>query len=163
MAPIDPRCTIGTKIKTKAVHFTSLVKFSRRYGANKKTIILVGTVLEVEIGPKATALGRHRTFVVARFDLGGGSIKVAIINICSVKLHTLEPPRPSTGGNGGERAAAAATTTNGDKTVIGSVSVRVFEAPAPYPLNDEAFRVVVAQPMGKTLGRLLSPLTEAGG
>ena len=31
-----PRCTIGTNIKTKAVHVTSLVKFLRRYGANNK-------------------------------------------------------------------------------------------------------------------------------
>ena len=46
----------------------------RRYIANKKTIIIVGTVLELEIGPKATALGRLRTFVVTRFDLGGGAM-----------------------------------------------------------------------------------------
>ena len=39
---------------------------------NKETIILVGTVLEVEIGPKATALGRRRNFVVGKFYLGGG-------------------------------------------------------------------------------------------
>ena len=30
---------------------------------NKKTRILVGTVLEVEIGPKATALDRCRNFL----------------------------------------------------------------------------------------------------
>ena len=61
----------------------------------------VGTVLEVEIGPKATALGRRRTFVVARFDLGGGAMKVATINIRSFKLHTPEPTCPSTGGDVG--------------------------------------------------------------
>ena len=83
MAPIDPRCTIGTKIDTKAVHATSLDKCSRRYGANKKIIIIVGTVLEVEIGPKETALGRCRTFFITRFDLGGGAMKVATINIWS--------------------------------------------------------------------------------
>ena len=77
-----------TKIETKAVHVTSLAKCSRRYGANKRTRILVGTVLEVEIGPKAIALGRRRNFVVARFDLVGGAMKVATTNICSVKLHT---------------------------------------------------------------------------
>ena len=101
MAPTNPRCTIGTKINTKAVHVTSLAEGSRRYRANKKTIILVDTVLEVEIGPKETALGRRRTFVVARFYLGGGAMKVDTINIRSVKLHTLEPPRPDTGGDGG--------------------------------------------------------------
>ena len=65
MAPTDPRYTIRTNMDTKAVHVTSLAKCFRRYGANKKTRILVGTVLEVEIGPKTTALGRCRTFVVA--------------------------------------------------------------------------------------------------
>ena len=42
-------------------------------------------------------------------------MKVTTINIRSVKLHTPEPPRPSTGGDGGERAAAATTTTTGEK------------------------------------------------
>ena len=81
----------------------------RRYGANKKTRILVGTVLEVEIGPMATTLGRRRSFVVEKFDLGGGYMKVATINIRSVKLHTPEPLCNSTDDYGGERSAAAAT------------------------------------------------------
>ena len=58
------------------MHVTSLVDCSRRYGANKRTIILVGTVLEVEIGPKLTALGKRRTFVVVIFDLGRGSMNI---------------------------------------------------------------------------------------
>ena len=64
-------------------------------------------------------------------------MKVTTINIRSVKLHTPEPPRPSTGGNGGDRAAAADTDTNGDTTVTYPVSVQVFKAPAPDSLNDE--------------------------
>ena len=126
MAPTDPRCTIGTKINTKDVHFTSLDECSRRYGANKKTIILVGTVLEAEIRLKATALGRRTTLVVARFDLGGGAMKVATINIRSVKLHTTEPPCPSNSGDGGERAASATTTTTGGITITDPVSVNFF-------------------------------------
>ena len=126
MAPTDPRCTIGTKIKTKALHVTSLDEFSGRYGANKKTSILVGTVLEVEIGPKVTSLGRRRAFVVVGFDLGGGAMKVATINIRSFKIHTPEPPCPSTGGDGEERSAAATTTTTGDTTVTDPVSIQVF-------------------------------------
>ena len=126
MAPTDPRCTIVTKIDTKAVHVTSLDECSRRYRANKKTIIIVGTVLEVEIFPKATSLGRRRTFVVAIFDAGGGDMKVATINIRSVKLHTPEPPRPYTGGDGGERFADSTTTTTGYTTVTDPVSVQVF-------------------------------------
>ena len=78
-------------------------------------------------------------------------MKVATINIRSVKLHTLEPPCPSTGGGGGgERADAATATNTGDTTITYPVSVQVFEMPASDPLNDEAFRVVVAQPMAKT-------------
>ena len=83
------------------MHVTSLAKCSKRYGANKKNIIIFGTILEVEIGPKATALGRSRTFVVAKFDLGRGYTTVATINIRSVKIQTLEPLRPATGGDGG--------------------------------------------------------------
>ena len=98
MAPTNPSCTIGTKIDTKAVHVTSLAKCSRRYEADKKTRILVGSVLEVGIGPKATAFGRRRTFVVAIFDRGGRAMKVATINIRSVKLHNPEPLRLDTDG-----------------------------------------------------------------
>ena len=53
--------------------------------------------------------------------------------------------------------------STGDTTVTDPVSVRFFEAPAPDPLNNETFRVVVAQPMSETPGRPLSPFTEAGG
>ena len=35
--------------------------------------------------------------------------------------------------------------------------------PVPDPLDDEAFRVVVSQPMDETPVRPLSPLAEAGG
>ena len=89
-------------------------------------------------------------------------MKVATINIRSVKLHTLEPISLATGGGGGERDAAATATTTGDTTITDPVSVKVFEEPAPDHFNDEAFRVVVVQPMAETPGRPLSPLTEAG-
>ena len=158
MAPTNPYYTIGTKIKTKAVHVTSLAKCLRRYRANKKARILVDTVLEAEIGPKAAALGRHRRFAISRFDIGGGAIKGATINIWGVKLHTTEPPFPSTGGDSRERADATTTTTTGDTTVTDAVYVQVFEALALDPLNDEAFRVFVAQTMSKTPVRPLSPL-----
>ena len=88
---------------------------------------------------------------------------MATINIRSVKLHTPEPLHPATDGDGGERDADATTCTTGNTTITHPVSVQVFEAPAPDHLNDEAFRVVVTQPMAKTPGRSLSPLTEAGG
>ena len=47
-----------------------------------------------------TALGRRRTFVVAKFDLGEGDMKVATINIRSVKIHTPEPLHHDNDGDG---------------------------------------------------------------
>ena len=161
MAPPNPLCAIRTKIETNSVLVTSLAECLRHYGANKKTIILIGTVLEVEIGSKATTLGRRRTFVVAKFDLGGGEMKVATINIRSVKIDTPEPLCNATDGGGGDRAAAATTTTTIDTTITYPVSIRFFEAPAPDPFNDEVFRVVFAQPMVEAPSRNLFPLTEA--
>ena len=135
----------------------------RGYRANKKTIIIFDTVLEAEIGLKANTSGRRRTFVIKKFDLGGGDMKVVTINIRSVKIHTPEPLSPATDGGGGERSAAATTTTTGDTTITDPVSIRVFEAPATYPLNGEVFRVVVAQPMAETTGRPISIFPEACG
>ena len=94
-----------------------------------------------------TISGRCRNFVVTKFDLGGGDMRVATISIRSVKIHTPEPLCPSTDGNSGERSAATTTTTTGETTITDPVLIQFFEAPAPDPLDDEAFRVVVAQPM----------------
>ena len=90
-------------------------------------------------------------------------MKVANINISSVKLHTPEPLCPNTDSDGGQGAEFATMTTTVYITITDPVSVQVFKAPAPDPLNYEAFVVVVAQPMAETPGRLLSPLTEAVG
>ena len=98
---------------------------------NNTTRTIVGTVLEVVIGMKATALGRCRTFVVTKFNLGGGDMKLATINIRSVKLHTPEPLCPATYGDGGERAGSATTTNTGDTTTTDPVSVQVLEATTP--------------------------------
>ena len=117
----------------------------------------------MEIGPKETTSGRRRSFVLAKFDLGGGETKVATTGIRSVKLHNPEPLRPAADNDGGERADAYTNDTTGDTTITYLVSIRVFKAPAPDPLNDEAFRVVVTQPMTETPVQTLSTLTEAGG
>ena len=77
----------------------------------------------MEIGPKATALGRGRNVIVVNFSLGGGDMKVATIKIKSVKLHTPETPRPDTCGDVGDRAADATTTTTGSTTVTNPVYV----------------------------------------
>ena len=72
------------------------------------------------------------------------------INIRRVKIRTPEPISPTTEGEGGERGDYVTTTTTRYRTIIYLVSIRVFETPARDPLNDEAFRVVVAQPMAET-------------
>ena len=115
---------------------TSRFECSRHCRANKKTRILISTVLEVEIGPKVTTSGRRRNFVAAKLDLGGGDMKVSTINISSVKFHTTEYLRPDTVGDGGERAASSTTTTNRGTTITCQVLIRFFEAPSPETLND---------------------------
>ena len=98
------------------MHVTSLDECLRHYRANKKTIIIVGTVFEVEIGTKEITLGRR--------DLGGGDTKVAIFNIRSVKINNTESLSPATYGDGWERADAATTNTTGETTITYPVSVQ---------------------------------------
>ena len=71
----------------------------------------------MEIGIKETTLGRCRNFVVAKFYLGGGDMKVATINISSVNLHAQESLRPVTDGDGWDRAADSTTNTTGDTNI----------------------------------------------
>ena len=54
-------------------------------------------------------------------------------------------------------------TNYGYTTITYPVSIQDFDYPAPDPLNDESFRVVIAQPMDETPVQKLSPLTEAYG
>ena len=98
----------------------------RRYGANKKTRIIAGTVLEVEIGPNTTALGRRMTFVVAKFDFSGGDTKVATITIRSVNIHNPEPLIPDNNGGAGDRCASDTITTTGYTKIKYPVYVQVY-------------------------------------
>ena len=95
----------------------------RRFVANKKTITIVGTVLEVEIGPKVNTSGRCRTLVVLKYDPGGGDMKLANINTTSVKLHTQEPLRPDTDGDVEYKSAAVTRTTTEDKNITDPVLI----------------------------------------
>lgn len=86
----DQRRIVGGKVKAKACHVTSLSECARRYGANKSTKEVFGIV--VEIKTTKTATNRASTIVVADYDLGGGDIKRASVNIRSV---VSVPPEPS--------------------------------------------------------------------
>ena len=84
---------------------------------------------------KGDYIGRRRDFVITQFDLGGRDMNVDTTRIRSVNLHNLEPLRPATDDDGCDNATAAITTTTGDTTITDPVSIRVFEAPSPYPFN----------------------------
>ena len=84
---------------------------------------------------------------------------MAISNIRSVKIHNTYLLHPATDVDGGEWDADFTATTTGDTTITYAVSILVFDAPGPDPLNNEAFRVVVAHRMAETPVCLLSSLT----
>ena len=92
-------------------------------------------------------MGGRRSFDVTKYDLGQGNMKVCTINIRSAKLHNPEPINHATDGCGGKSAASVTVNTYIYTTITDPVSVQVFKEPAQDPLNDEASRVVVAQPM----------------
>ena len=149
MAPTDPRCTIGTKIETKAVHVTSLDELSRSYGENKKTGIIVGTVLEVEIGPKATVLGRRSTFLLQNSTLAEETQRwtqstsgvssstlrnlLVLLLVVMVGRGLMLPPQII------------------PETQLSQIQYlfKLLDALAPDQFNDEAFRVVVVQSNGQ--------------
>ena len=90
----------GDKITAKAFHVTSLAECTRRFGRQNKTKIINGKVLS--IFTKKTATGRNSRYVRGQFDLGGGVLKVADINVRSIKLvevatETPEEPAESSG------------------------------------------------------------------
>jgi Transposase IS4 len=84
MGKEDPRKVVGSRVSAKACHVTNLAECARRYGANKQTKVVQGTVLSCEATVNSKT---HRSswFVVAEYDLGGGTLKKARLNIRSVK------------------------------------------------------------------------------
>ena len=74
----------GDKVTAKAVHVTSLAECTRRFGTQNKTKMVNGRVLSVFT--KKIATGRNSRCIRGRFDLGGGALKVADINVRSIKL-----------------------------------------------------------------------------
>ena len=89
MSNHDPCKVPGNKVWAKACHVTSLAECARRYGGYKHVKLLQGTVYCCEY-VRNPVTNRSSTFVVADYDLGGGSIKRARINIRSIKISYLE-------------------------------------------------------------------------
>jgi hypothetical protein len=94
MPPADERKVLGCRVQAKALHVSNLSECARRYGSNKSTKMLLGTVVEVTnvVNPES---GRTSTFITADYDLGGGTIKQTKLNIRSVKKAAPPPPVPA--------------------------------------------------------------------
>ena len=76
----DPRRVTGSIVIAKACHVTNLAECARRYGANKSTKMVEGVVVDI-ITNRRDPAKKAVTEIVADYDLGGGAIKRAIINI----------------------------------------------------------------------------------
>ena len=91
MPPRDPRLVVGSTVSTKATFVTSKAECCRRYGALWQTKVVKGIVESVSRElPRASAQKRE-TYVVARYDLGGGVTKVAKINLRSILKDVIGP------------------------------------------------------------------------
>ena len=86
---VDPRKVVGNIVIAKACHITSLAECARRYGANKQTKTLEGVVVDV-IVERSDPGKKGATKIVADYDLGGGVIKRASINIRSIKAKEVQ-------------------------------------------------------------------------
>jgi hypothetical protein len=68
---------------------TCLAECARWYGVNKQTKTLEGVVVDVIIERSGPGK-KGATKIVADYDLGGGVIKRASINICSIKAKEVQ-------------------------------------------------------------------------
>ena len=77
------RFVIGGCVTAKAIHVLHLSECARRYGSDKKTKRLVGSVVTNVNIPTST--GRASWFVRVWFHLGGGHTKLHELSVWSVK------------------------------------------------------------------------------
>ena len=123
----DPRKVVGGRVQAKALHVSNLAECARRYGAHKGTKVLMGIVVEVSNVVNPTS-HRTSTFITADFDLGGGTIKRARLNIRSVKADPLLPVPPPL-----PPVAPTPTTTPVILALNPHVNTAVMTAPATPP------------------------------
>jgi hypothetical protein len=71
---------LETKFSCEAKFVTHLSECARRYGTNTATHIITGVVIELTVERK-DGKSRGATIVTVNFNLGGGTIKRAKINI----------------------------------------------------------------------------------
>jgi hypothetical protein len=92
MPTVDQRRVVGASITAKAVHVSNLAECTRRYGSNKKTKLLLGTVAAVT-NTRNASTNWITTTITGDYDLGGGTMKRATLNIRSVHPY-IAPPNP---------------------------------------------------------------------
>jgi hypothetical protein len=93
MSTLDQRRVIGAAITAKAIHVSNLAECTQRYGSNKRTKMLLGTVVEVT-NTQHPSSNQTITTITGVYDLGGGTMKRTTLNIRSVKSYTA-PENPS--------------------------------------------------------------------
>ena len=73
----------GDAVMEKAHHVTSNAEYARWYGSQKNSNMVCGEVIESLNKP--TYIGRRIWYVRARYDLGGGTMKIAQLTAHSIK------------------------------------------------------------------------------
>ncbi len=81
---VDTERITRSIVIAKRCHVTNLTKCAKRYGVNKSNKMVEGVVVDV-ITNWRDPVKKAVTEVIADYDLGGGAIKWAIINIQSIK------------------------------------------------------------------------------
>ena len=87
---VDPRQVIGAIVVAKAHHVTSEAECARRYGSKRTEKMLEGTVVAIKT-KKNPPNNQLQTFILADYNLGGGSIKTKTINLQSDKVKGADP------------------------------------------------------------------------
>jgi hypothetical protein len=127
--PTDQRKVIGGRVQAKALHVSNLAECSRRYGANKGTKVVFGTVVDV-IHVVNPATNRTSTFIVAVYDLGGGTMKETRLNVRSVKA---APPPPTNATEVPTAPVADDTTTTTTTTTPPEIDLPAPASPPTAP------------------------------
>ena len=176
---------VGSPISAKAMHVTNLAECARRYGKNKKTKILYGTVVEHLSTQNNPNTRRITNTIVGDYDLGGGTIKRASLNIRSVKAYDPVPPadvpplpppgNPAEDDNGAVEAVVANDDAEVDAVVLAPADAEIGndEGAEVPPMeedipNDAAPRVIeipvaapVAAPVTAPVAALVANIEPA--
>jgi Transposase IS4 len=132
---VDPRTVVGNVILAKAIHVTNEAECARRYGREKSTKMLEGTVLRVKVDVAAVT-NRRSTKVVARYHLGGDVYKEKALLIRNLHLPK-EPPAEATQEVIQEAVLEEETTTIVDEVAEATVVVEsVVEANSGTPVSN---------------------------